>query len=82
MSVQNPSRTVMQTAPQGFAASGGFRIRGKTISNLRYADGIVLVATSPEELQDLVSCVEKAAKEYNFNMIINAAKTKDNSKHS
>ena len=32
------------------------------------------MAKSPEELQDLVSRVEKAAKEYN--MIINAAKTK------
>lgn len=63
---------VMRKALQGFA--GGFRIGGKTISNLRYADDIVLLATSPEELQDLVSRVEKAAKEYN--MVINAAKTK------
>src|SRR5512133_1662397 len=63
---------VMWKVLQGFAE--GFRIGGNTISNLRYADDIVLVATSPEELQDLVSRVEKAAKE--CNMVINAAKTK------
>jgi len=63
---------VMRKALQGFA--GGFRIGGKVISNLRYADDIVLLATSPEELQELVSRVERAAKEYN--MLISAAKTK------
>ncbi len=63
---------VMRKVLQGFA--GGFRIGGKTISNLKYADDTVPVATSTEELQDLVSRVEKAAKEYNI--AINAAKTK------
>jgi len=63
---------VMRKALQGF--SGGFRIGGRTISNLRYADDIVLLATSPEELQQLVSGVERAAKKYN--MLINATKTK------
>jgi len=62
----------MRKALHGFA--GGFRIGGKVISNLRYADDIVLLAMSSEELQELVSCVERAAKEYN--MLINAAKTK------
>jgi len=41
---------------------------------VHHADDIVLLATSPEELQELVSRVERAAKEYN--MLINAAKTK------
>jgi len=63
---------VMRKALHGFA--GGFRIGGKVISNQRYADDIVLLATSPEELQELVSRVERAAKEYS--MLINAAKTK------
>jgi len=62
----------MWKALQGF--SGGFRIGGRTISNLMYADDIVLLETSPEELQQLVSRVERAAKEYN--MLINATKTK------
>ena len=56
----------------GFA--GGFRIGGKNISNLRYADDIVLLATTPEELQELVNRVESAAREYD--MSINARKTK------
>ena len=63
---------VMRKALQGF--SGGFKIGGKIITNLRYADDIVLVATSQDKLQELVQCVESAGKEYN--MLINSAKTK------
>jgi len=62
----------MRKALQGF--TGGFKIGGRTISNLRYADDIVLLATSQEELQDLLGRVERAAKEYS--MVINAAMTK------
>ena len=62
----------MRKAQQGFL--GGFRIGGKFISNLRYADGIVLLTPSPEELQELVSRVERVTKEYN--MLISATKTK------
>ena len=36
---------------------------GNIINNLRYAVDLVLVATSTEELQDMVSRVEKAAKD-------------------
>jgi hypothetical protein len=43
---------LMLEAPQGF--SGEFKIGGKTISSFRYADNIVLLATSPEELHELV----------------------------
>jgi len=43
--------------------SGGFRISGRLINNLRYADDIVLVARSEEELQKLVSRVYGAAKD-------------------
>jgi len=43
---------------------GGFRICGKLINNLRYADNV----------QELVNRVENAAKQYN--MMINASKTK------
>jgi Reverse transcriptase (RNA-dependent DNA polymerase) len=62
----------MRKALCGF--TGGFRIGGRTINNLRYADDIVLLTTSPGELQDLVNRVESVASEYN--MQINAAKTK------
>jgi len=63
---------VTQKALRGF--TGGFRIGGRTISNFRYADYIVLLATSTKELQELVSCVERVTKEYN--MLVNATKTK------
>ena len=63
---------VILKALKGFP--GGLRIDGRTISNLRYADDIVLLATSPEELQELVSRVERVAKAYNI--LINATKTK------
>jgi hypothetical protein len=63
---------VMRKALEGF--TGGFRIGGKTINNLRYADDIVLLTTSPEELQELVDRIERSANEYS--MKINAAKTK------
>ena len=35
---------------------------------------VVLLAVSPEKLQELVNCIECAAADYN--MVINAAKTK------
>ena len=63
---------VMRKALQGFP--GGFRIGGRTINNLRYADDIVLLATSPEELRELLSHVKRVAKEYN--MLTNATKRK------
>jgi len=68
----NFAEQVLWKALQG--SSGGFRISGKTISNLRYADDIVLLATSPEKLQELVNHVESAA--INYNMKMNAAKMK------
>ena len=63
---------IMRKALAGFA--GGFRIGGRTINNLRYADDIVLLATTPEELQELVKQVASAAEEYG--MSINVTKTK------
>jgi len=63
----------MRKALEGY--SGGFRIGGKTISNLRYAiDDIVLLATSLDKLQQLVKRVESDARDYN--MTKTAAKTK------
>ena len=62
----------MRIALEGFG--GGLRIGGRIINNLRYADDIVLIATSPEELQEIVNRVEKAAEQ--FNLKINVGKTK------
>lgn len=64
---------VMRKALQG--SYGAFKIGGKTISNLMYADDIVLLAISPDELKELACPVDKAAKEYNL-IISNDAKTK------
>ena len=56
------------------SSTGGFRIDGKTSSNLRYADDIVLLATSSDKLQELLNRVESAARDYKITT--NAAKTK------
>jgi len=53
--------------------NGRFRIGGRRLSNLRYADDIVLLASSPEELQELVNRVCTAGVEYNLR--INVKKT-------
>ena len=52
---------------------GGFRIGGRCITNLRYADDIVLIARSEKELQQLVNRVHEAAGD--MNMKINVKKT-------
>jgi len=44
---------LMRAALDGF--SGGFQIGGRILNNLRYADDIVLVASSEAELQELVT---------------------------
>jgi len=44
---------LMRVALDGF--SDGFRIGGRLINNLRYADDIVLVVSSESELQELVT---------------------------
>jgi len=49
----------MRYSLEGF--DGGFRIGGRRITNLRYADDIVLIPSSEEELQELVSRLHGAA---------------------
>ena len=43
--------------------NGGLKIGGITINNLRYADDIVLIAETAEELQELVDRLELNKKE-------------------
>jgi hypothetical protein len=62
----------MRKALEGY--HGCILIGGRRISNLRYADDIVLLATSVEELQELVDRLVTAGKEYNLE--INTSKTK------
>ena len=66
------AEAVMRRALEGF--EGGFKMGGRRITNLRYADDIILIATSAEELQELLDRVNSACKE--FNLTINVEKTK------
>src|SRR6218665_1363216 len=52
----------------------GITISGRIINNLRYADDIVLVATSKETLQQLMDRVNEASGKYGLE--INTKKTK------
>jgi len=62
---------LMRVALDGY--DGGFRIGRWCITSLRYADDIVLIASSEEELRTLVNRVRMAATE--FGMAINTKKT-------
>lgn len=66
------SEAVMRKALENY--EGGILIGGKRITNLRYADDIVLLASSVQELQDLVDRITNIGKEYN--LLINTSKTK------
>ena len=51
----------------------GIKIQGKTLNNLRFADDIVLMADSEEDLQTLVTLVHTQSKK--FGLTINKEKT-------
>jgi len=53
---------------------GGLQIGGRMIANLRYADDIILLATSEAELQELVDRLDRASRKYS--LLINVDKTK------
>jgi len=44
------------------------------VTNLRYADDIILLATSEEELQELVNRLDRVSRKYS--LFINVDKTK------
>ena len=54
--------------------SAGIKIGGRTINNLIYADDVVLIATSMEELQELTNKVKAASKA--AGLFLNVSKTK------
>jgi len=60
-----------QNALDGYGS--GFRIGGRCITNLRYADDIVLIASSEEELREMVNRLHEGATE--MGMKINERKT-------
>jgi len=52
----------------------GFRIEGRIVNNLRYADDVVLIATSESDLQELVDRVSTASVKASLSL--NTEKTK------
>lgn len=63
---------VMRETLEGF--NGGIQIGGRRVTNLRYADDIILLASSVAELQELVNRLDRVSKIYS--LLINIDKTK------
>ena len=62
----------MRETLDGF--QGGLQIGGSMITNLCYADDVILLATSEAELQELVDCLNRVSHRYG--LLININKTK------
>ena len=65
------SEVLLRLALEGY--EGGTRIGGIRITNFRYADDILLVAESEEDLQSFLSHLQSASEE--MGLRINVAKT-------
>jgi len=63
---------VMMETLNGF--QGGLQIGGRMITNLRYAEDIILLATSEAKLQELVDRLHHVSRKYS--PLINVDKTK------
>jgi len=63
---------VMRETLNGFQS--GLQIGKRIITNLRYADGIILLATSEAELHELVDRLDRVSRKYS--LLINVDKTK------
>ena len=55
---------VMRETFDGF--QGGLQIGGQMITNLRFADDIILLATSEAELQELVDRLDRVSRKYSL----------------
>jgi len=62
----------MRKTLDGF--QGGLHIGGQILTNVRYADNIILLATSQAELQELVDRLDRVSHKYS--LLINVDKTK------
>jgi len=72
---------VMRETLNGYTCTEGLRIGGRTDTNLRYADDIVLIATSQSDLQELVDRLNRASHKYRLEINIDKTKiaaTQDN----
>ena len=62
----------MKETLDGF--KGGLKVGGRMITNLRYADDIILLATSEAELQELVDRLDQVSCKYSLFIIIDKIK--------
>jgi len=53
---------------------GGLQIAGRMVTNLRYAEDVILLATSEAELPELVDRLDRVSREYS--LLTNVDKTK------
>ena len=67
------AKLLMQLAMDGY--DGGFRISGRLVTNLWYADDIVFIVSSHEGLQELVSTVHNAARSVSIKMNLRKMET-------
>ena len=74
--VQHPSGDGDEGDPRWISrwTIGGLQIGGQIVTNLRYADDIILLATSEVELQELVDRLDHVSHKYS--LLINVDKTK------
>ena len=63
---------VMKETLDGF--QGGLQIGGRMITNLRYADDIILLATSEAELHELVDRLDRVSCKYSLLIIVDKTK--------
>ena len=63
---------VMRETLDGF--QGGLQIGGRMITNLRYADDIILLATSETELQELVDRLDRVSRKYSLHINVDETK--------
>ena len=54
----------MRETLNGF--QGGLQVGGRMITNLRYADDIILLAASGAELQELVDRLDRVSRRYSL----------------
>jgi len=62
---------VMRETLDGF--QGGLQIGGRVVTNFRYTDDIIMLATSEAELQELVDRLDRVSHKYS--LLINVDKT-------
>jgi len=62
----------MRETLDGF--QGGLQLGGRIVTNLRYADDVIMLATSEAELQEVVDRLDRVSRKYS--LLINVDKTK------